>query len=129
MEVVLDNYRIKAKNFIQTQLTKAEMHGVRPRIFVALYIFSFLPFYFGLFLAAFGAGAEIASLFDLFTFEWENIEINNFIIWGIIINQFGYFLPYFYILFFGKNLKWYIYFIIYSYIVISISYLFFKIAS
>lgn len=64
------------------------VYGVNPAVFVGLYLFSFLPFYYGVFRIL--RGAKRRSLNEAAS--------------GFAVNRFAWALPYLYVLVFGKNL-------------------------
>lgn len=87
---------------------KAEWYGVKPQIFIALYLFSFLPFYGGIYLMMKGSGIVSVAFQDLIAFKFKKLPLNNeMLIWGFLINHVGWALPYLYVAIAGKRFKWY----------------------
>lgn len=101
--------RMNFQKFIRNVLRKAKEYGVNPKIFLTLYLFSFLPFYGGVYLMVKGAGITSVTFRNLIAFKVEKLQINNeLIFWGFLVNQAGWTLPYLYVVMAGRRFKWYI---------------------
>lgn len=81
-------------------------YSINPSVFIALYFFSFIPFYYGVWRIYKGL-KEIKGSTQKLSFTL--IAQNKYLFWGIIILVAAYDLPFFYVLFFGRNLPWYAY--------------------
>lgn len=100
---------------------RANYHQINSLIFIGLYIFSFIPFYLGIYLILLGLGIGVDSISDLLNRNDLKINLNSIlVIWGVLINRLAWALPYLYIEFFGKNLKWYYHILIWLWVIISI---------
>ena len=99
---------------------KASYYQINPSVFIGLYLFSFVPFYFGIYLILLGLGIKVDSITDLVAKRDFRIDFNNpLVVWGILINRLAWALPYFYVQFFGKNLKWYYHILIWAWVGLS----------
>ncbi|KKQ23004.1 MAG: hypothetical protein US36_C0006G0003 [Candidatus Wolfebacteria bacterium GW2011_GWC1_37_10] len=108
-------------NILEKLNKKANYYQINPLIFIGLYIFSFLPFYLGIYLILVGLGIRVDSIIDLATKKDFQIDFSSsFVVWGVLINRLAWALPYFYIEFFGKNLKWYYHILIWLWVGISV---------
>ena len=67
-----------------------DQYGINPLIFIALYAFSFIPFYIGVFQILRGLRNHDAML----------------ILKGLFVNRIAWCLPYWYVLFMGHDLPW-----------------------
>ncbi len=100
---------------------KASYYQISPRVFIGLYFFSFVPFYLGIYLILLGLGIKVDSIIDLVAKRNFQINFSNsLIIWGALINRLAWALPYLYIQFFGRNLKWYYHALIWLWIGFSV---------
>lgn len=104
----------------------ARLHNVNSKIFILIYFLSAVPVYLGFFLILYGFKKEM-SVKKILKFELRGVKINKIVITGIIINIFGILLPYLYILFWGNNFSFIVYFIVFLIIFISLSSFMFKI--
>ncbi len=87
----------------------AEAYGVNPRILIGLYVFSVIPFYVGIFMILSGSGVALLSLRGLFEFSYDDLDFGSrTAVAGLLLNRFAWALPYLYIEFFGRRLKWYL---------------------
>jgi len=87
---------------------KANYYQINSLIFIGLYVFSFVPFYLGIYLILMGLGISINSITDLVAKRDFQIDFSStLVVWGVLINRLAWALPYLYIQFFGKDLKWY----------------------
>lgn len=100
---------INFQKFVRKLFRKAEEYGVSPKVFIALYLFSFLPVYGGAYLMVKGSGITSIPFKDLLAFKLEGLQMNNeTVISGFLINQAGWALPYLYVAVAGRRFKWYI---------------------
>jgi len=103
---------------------RAEKYNVSPVVFLALYFFSFLPYYLGVYLILRGSGFFLVNAGDLIRFNFSGIDLNNaLVIGGFCLNRLSWALPYLYIEIVGKGLRWYIHLGIWIWISGSMSYL------
>ncbi len=102
---------------------RAKSHNVNPMTFIIIYLFSFLPYYFGIYLMLRGSGIFSIGLGDLIRFDFSELSFtNSSLIWGLLINRLAWASPYLYIEVVGKNLRWYVHLGIWVWISGSIGY-------
>lgn len=86
----------------------AMKYNVNPKFFVRIYCFSFLPYYAGVVMMLIGSGVLNISLMELWRFRVIGMRLNSVLtIGGFLINRLAWALPYLYIEFKGKGLRWY----------------------
>lgn len=100
---------------------KARQHNVNPVIFISIYLSSLIPYYFGVYLMLKGSGILNMGLKDFVHFvPGKNPNFNiNLIFLGFLINRLGWAIPFLYIEFWGKGLRWYIHLGIWVWILLS----------
>ena len=101
------------KNWLSKIRLLAKRHNLSPKVFIALYFFSFLPFYLGI--ALMTLAVKSAAVNKAFHFK------PLFLI-GFIINQLAWALPYLYIVIKGKNINWKISGLVWGWIIGSIGF-------
>ncbi len=107
-------------NIKELSLHVAVTYDLSLKLFFYIYISSIIPFYLGYFLILYGSTRHL-KFKDIFSLDFKNkIRLTKQTIIGIIIHVFGRLMPYAYILFFGRNLPTYFYFIAIILLVISI---------
>jgi len=67
-----------------------DQYGVNPLIFIGLFLFSYIPFYIGVFQILRGLKRHDVLL----------------VVRGTVVNRLAWGLPYYYVLFFGHDLPW-----------------------
>ncbi len=112
----------KIKCLVQKIRKKAVIYGVKTKVFVFLYLISFIPYYLGIYLILKGAGVLDISFAQLIQFDLKEIELKgSLIVWGFLINRISWALPYLYIQIKGrKKLPWYIHGLIWLWIILSV---------
>lgn len=84
-------------------------YGVCPRVFLALYLLSFLPYHAGLYLVVTGSGAIQYDPATALAFDWRNADFGcPAVVWGFALNRLGWLLPYLYLEWCGRNLPWWL---------------------
>jgi len=103
---------------------RARQHNVNPTLFIVIYLFSFLPYYFGIYLMLKASGLLAVSWGDLVRFEFGGLCPDNaLMIGGLCLNRLAWAMPYLYIEVVGKGLRWYVHLAIWTWISGSIAYL------
>jgi hypothetical protein len=98
----------RASRFVAWATATAETHHVSPRVLIALYVFSVIPFYLGIFLILWGSGIGMLSIRGLLSLKLHDLDFGSrAAIAGLIVNRLAWALPYLYIEAFGRNLRWY----------------------
>jgi len=90
----------KAQKYKVILAEKAQKHGVKPKIFIIIFLLSFIPYYGGIIIASKGLIAGDIRLTIL----------------GLLTNRVAWASPYLYVEIWGKNLRWYIHFLVWVYI-------------
>jgi hypothetical protein len=109
------------KRTVSNVQRKALEYQVNPRIFWSLYAVSFLPFHAGIYLMLSGSGIVCFNLHSFLHFDFQHIDITRRqVILGLLVNRFGWLLPYLYVEIFGRKLPWYFHAAIWFWIVISV---------
>lgn len=105
----------------------AQNYGLDIRIFLIIYLVSFLPFYLGYFLMLHGStrSLKFVDLFDLGKIK-EKIRWNQQVTLGLSIHLFGRVMPYVYIMIYGKNLPLWSYTVILLIIILSVLFFLYK---
>ncbi len=106
----------------------ARLHNLNDKIFLLIYLLSIIPIYFGYFLIFYGATKE-TSIKKILKLKLSDIKINITIAVGIIISIFGILMPYLYILFWGNNLPFIFYLVVFLIIFILLLFFMFKITN
>ena len=100
---------------------KAIRHHVNPRVFVALYFGSAIPFYVGIYLMLLGSGLLSISWRGLLSFKLQQVHLSGgTVLLGLLINRFAWAIPYLYVEFCGRGLAWYIHVGVWLWIVLSV---------
>jgi len=103
---------------------RAQKLNVNSIVFLVLHLFSFLPYYLGIYLMLKGSRVLSIDLGDLIRFDFSGLGFNNALfIGGLCVNRLAWALPYLYIEIVGKGLRWYIHLGICVWISGSIGYL------
>lgn len=103
--------------------------GVNPLIFVCIYLFSFVPFYFGIFLILKGSHLTKITFKEIRNFRFGRISLfNGTTFLGLLINRLAWTSPYLYIEIVGKNLPASIHLLIWSWLIMGICFFIYKLA-
>jgi len=86
----------------------ARDYNLDAKVFITVYLLSFIPFYLGYFLIIYGSTREMHWR-DIFRFKLGKLKWNNESKAGLFIHLFGRAMPYAYIIFFGQNLPLFVY--------------------
>jgi hypothetical protein len=106
---------------LATAHRKAVDHHVNPRVFVALYLGSAVPFYLGIYLMLLGSGLFSVSWRNLLSFNLQQVHLSGgTVILGLLINRIAWALPYLYVELRGQGLAWYIHVGVWLWIVLSV---------
>ena len=114
-------------NLAQSANILASSYGLNIKIFLTIYLISFLPFYLGYFLIIYSTTRNF-SFSSIYFFNLKTqLNWNNTIKNGVLIHMFGRLMPYVYILFWGKNLSYEVYLIVILCSLLSLYFFFNKI--
>ncbi len=97
--------------------------NVNPIIFICIYLFSFLPFYSGIFLILKGSNIDRITFREFRHFDFSKISIfNSMTISGLLVNRLAWALPYLYIEIFGSNLPVSIHLAVWIWLILGIGF-------
>lgn len=106
-------------DYLKSLAIYADQHNVNPKVFVLIYLFSFIPFYYPI--------IKTRVIYDVFREGWKSGLIAKKIIGAIIINRLAWVAPYVYVLVFGRNLPRWLIILIVLYLIIGLTYFIYKI--
>ena len=96
-------------------------YGISLHWFLVIYLSSYIPFYFGYFLILYGTTRHL-NFRDVLRFRLKNqLHWTTYSMWGLIIHLFGRLMPYVYILCFSRGLPFWVYLLVSSVALLSVS--------